>query len=164
MALVSVSWCVCMSMCVMCVYVFVCILYLMTNRIEGSEQSGLNDYIGNKGERLIGRERKGKKRDKEGLQNQQILTLPHKTENIASVCWSCYPSFSLSFWLCFLHSLYLFSSRWDGYQFFIISSCSTLFLAPSPFSLQSPFLLFLSIFFLHQCLCNTAINYSCFVF
>lgn len=33
----------------------------MTNRIEGSEQSGLNDYYGNKGERLIGIEREGKK-------------------------------------------------------------------------------------------------------
>lgn len=36
----------------------------MTNRIEGSEQSGLDDYYGNKGEKLIGKERKIKKRDK----------------------------------------------------------------------------------------------------
>lgn len=67
MAFVSVSSCVCVSMrgnvCVS-VYVCVCALYLMTNRIEGSEQSGLNDYYGNEGERLIGRERKGRKRDK----------------------------------------------------------------------------------------------------
>ena len=51
-----------------------CAFYLMTNRIEGSEQLGLNDYYGNEGERLIGRERKGRKRDKVRLQNLLILT------------------------------------------------------------------------------------------
>lgn len=53
MAFVSVFWCVCVSMrgCV-CVSIYVCALYLMTNRIEGSEQSGLNDYYGNKGDGL----------------------------------------------------------------------------------------------------------------
>lgn len=59
MAFVSVSGCVCVSM-----HGNVCVwrvpFYLMTNRIEGSEQSGLNDYYGNEGERLIGREREGK--------------------------------------------------------------------------------------------------------
>lgn len=68
MAFVSVSWCVCVCPCVwVCVCVYPCMcataLYLMTNRIEGSEQSGLNDYYGNEGERLIERERKGRKRD-----------------------------------------------------------------------------------------------------
>lgn len=44
MAFVSVS-----SVCVS-VYVRECVwLYLMTNKIEGSEQSGLNDYYGNEG-------------------------------------------------------------------------------------------------------------------
>ncbi len=76
-----------MCVCVwVCVRVCVCVLYLMTNRIEGSEQSGLNDYYGNEGERLIGRERKGRKRDKVRLQNQLILTHQHNTDIIASVC------------------------------------------------------------------------------
>lgn len=34
--------------------------YLMTNRIEGSEQSGLNDYYGNEGERRTESGREGK--------------------------------------------------------------------------------------------------------
>lgn len=37
-------WCACVCVCVPC---------LMTNRIEGSEQSGLNDYYGSQGERLM---------------------------------------------------------------------------------------------------------------
>lgn len=135
-----------------CEVVCVCALYLMTNRIEGSEQSGLSDYYGNEGERERGSRKEGRKTVR--LQNLLIPPHEHDTEIIASVCWSLYLFHPLLLPV-FLHSHCLFFSEMNTsilhffLLFFPLSAHSLLY---SPLLHQ-----YLS---LRYCFCNNAINYS----
>lgn len=91
--------CSCMATCV-CMCMCVCAFYLMTNRMEGSEQSGWNDYYGNKGGKLM---EGGKKRQQT---DQRICTHQHKTGSITCLLISF--SFILSFYL-FFYGLFIYS-------------------------------------------------------